>query len=191
MAGTPRVFVVSGPSGTGKGTLVSRIRDKRPDLGLAVSATTRKPRPGERDGISYYFMTEEKFTQLANENAFVEWDGHFEKRYGTLWSEITPHLQAGNSVIVEIDVNGAFNVKRAIPDAVLIFIAPPSFEELAQRLRLRGSETEEEIAGRLARVDMEMECAPRYDEVVVNDDLDKATAELEALLEKYEADERK
>lgn len=170
--------------------MVSLLRAKRPDLGLTVSATTRKPREGEQDGVSYHFLSEEEFSRLVDEDAFLEWDGHFEKRYGTLWSEVTPCLEDGRSVILEIDVNGGFNVKKAMPESVLIFIAPPSLEVLEQRLRSRGSETEEQIANRLARVSMEMEFSTRYDEVVVNDDLELASRQLEDLIDKYETDER-
>ncbi len=162
------------------------LRERRPDLHLAVSATTRQPRDGEIPNVSYYFMDEDEFMRLADEGAFVEWDGHFEKRYGTLWSEVNSHLEQGQSVLLEIDVNGAFNVQKAIPDAVLIFIAPPSLVSLEERLRARGAETEEQIALRLARVEMEMSNAHKYHEVLVNDDLDVAVDELEALIDKYE-----
>ena len=170
--------------------MVSLVRDRRPDLGLTVSATTRKPRPGEVPDVSYHFLSEDEFSRLVDEDAFLEWDGHFERRYGTLWSEVTPCLESGRSVILEIDVNGGFNVKRAMPDAVLIFIAPPSLEILEERLRMRGSETEEQIAKRLSRVSMEMESSSRYDEVIVNDDLESAVEELAALIDRYETDER-
>jgi len=187
---TARLFVISGPSGAGKGTLVSLLRERRPDLGLTVSATTREPREGEIDGVSYHFMTDEEFTRLAEEGAFLEWDGHFDKRYGTLWSEVTPYLEAGKSVILEIDVNGAFNVKKAVPDAVLILITPPSIKVLEERLRSRGSETEEQIALRLERAAEETELSSRYDEILLNDDLERATDQLEALIDSYETDER-
>lgn len=170
--------------------MVSRVREGRPDLGLTVSATTRKPRPGEIPDVSYHFLSEDEFSQLVEEDAFLEWDGHFDKRYGTLWSEVTPRLDAGCSVILEIDVNGGFNVKKAMPDAVLIFIAPPSLEVLEERLRARGSESDEQIAKRLSRVSMEMESSARYDEVIVNDDLETAVEELSALITRYESDER-
>lgn len=190
MSRTPRLFVISGPSGAGKGTLVSLVRDQLPNLDLTVSATTRAPRENEEDGVSYHFLSKERFAQLAAEGAFLEWDEHFENCYGTLWSEVTSRLEAGHSVILEIDVNGAFNVKAAEPDAVLIFVAPPSIEVLEQRLRARGTEDEEQIAKRLARVEMEMQSSSRYDEVIVNDDLDQAVAELAALIVRYETDER-
>ncbi len=190
MATKARLFVISGPAGTGKGTLVARIRDRRPNLDLSVSATTRKPREGERDGVAYYFLSEDEFTRRVEAGDFLEWDGHFDKRYGTLRSEVDARLEAGHSVILEIDVNGALNVKRVCPDAVLVFIAPPSLEVLEARLRGRGTETEEQIALRLGRVEMEMAKAAQYDEVVVNDDLETAVDELDAIMDKYETDER-
>ena len=190
MATKARLFVISGPAGAGKGTLVARIRDRRPNLDLSVSATTRKPREGERDGVAYYFLSEDEFTRRVEAGDFLEWDGHFDKRYGTLRSEVDARLEAGHSVILEIDVNGALNVKRVRPDAVLVFIAPPSLEVLEARLRGRGTETEEQIALRLGRVEMEMAKAAQYDEVVVNDDLETAVDELDAIMDKYETDER-
>jgi guanylate kinase len=183
-----RLFVVSGPSGVGKGTLVSRVRDRIPNLGLTVSATTRDPRAGEIPDVSYHFITEDEFERLVAEGAFLEWDGHFGSHYGTLWSEVNPHLEQGNSVILEIDVKGAFNVRKALPEAVLIFVAPPSLEELEARLRGRGAENEAQIAQRLERVEMEMGYAPQYDEILVNDDLDQATSALEELIRHYETD---
>ena len=190
MATKARLFVISGPAGAGKGTLVARIRDRRPNLDLSVSATTRKPREGERDGVAYYFLSEDEFTRRVEAGDFLEWDGHFDKRYGTLRSEVDARLEAGHSVILEIDVNGALNVKRVSPDAVLVFIAPPSLEVLEARLRGRGTETEEQIALRLGRGEMEMAKAAQYDEVVVNDDLETAVDELDAIMDKYETDER-
>lgn len=190
MATKARLFVISGPAGAGKGTLVARIRDRRPSLDLSVSATTRKPREGERDGVAYYFLSEDEFTRRVEAGDFLEWDGHFDKRYGTLRSEVDARLEAGHSVILEIDVNGALNVKRVCPDAVLVFIAPPSLEVLEARLRGRGTETEEQIALRLGRVEMEMAKATQYDEVVVNDDLETAVDELDAIMDKYETNER-
>ena len=170
--------------------MVSRVREGRPDLGLTVSATTRKPRPGEGPDVSYHFLSEDEFSRLVEEGAFLEWDGHFERRYGTLWSEVNACLDEGRSVILEIDVNGGFNFKSAMPDAVLIFIAPPSLAILEERLRKRGSETDEQIAKRLSRVSIEMESSSRYDEVIVNDDLESAVDELAALIDRYETDER-
>lgn len=184
-----RLFVVSGPSGVGKGTLVTRARATRPDLGLAVSATTREPRKGEIPDVSYHFITKEQFRQFADQGAFLEWDDHFAAWYGTPWDEVNPVLDEGRSCILEIDVNGGFNVRKAVPDAVLIFIAPPSLEELERRLRGRKSEDEEKIAHRLERAAMEMERSKDYDVVLVNDDLDQATADLLACITNYEMSE--
>lgn len=190
MSRSPRLLVISGPSGVGKGTLVSHVRGDRPDLGLTVSATTREPRSGEIPDVSYHYISNEEFSRLVDEGAFVEWAGHFDNRYGTLWSEVLPHLEDGRSVILEIDVQGGFNVRKAYPDAVLIFIAPRSLDELEARLRGRGTEDEEQIALRMEKAKEEMELSSQYDSIVVNGDLDVAVAELEKLIDTYETDER-
>lgn len=182
----PKLFVISGPSGAGKGTLVSRIREQHPALGLTVSATTREPRPGEVDGESYYFLSDDEFARRVDADEFVEWAEVHGHRYGTLVSEVTSNLDAGRSLILEIDVQGAFQVKKRFPDAILIFIMPPSLEVLAERLSARGTETEESLSLRLANAKTEIELAPRYDDVVVNDDLDDATAELLQVIQQHE-----
>ena len=178
--------MISGPSGAGKGTLVSRIREQHPALGLTVSATTREPRPGEVDGESYYFLSDDEFARRVDADEFVEWAEVHGHRYGTLVSEVTSNLDAGRSLILEIDVQGAFQVKKRFPDAILIFIMPPSLEILAERLSARGTETEESLSLRLANAKAEIELAPRYDDVVVNDDLDDATAELLQVIQQHE-----
>lgn len=190
MSRIPRLFVISGPSGVGKGTLVSQVRERRPELGLTVSATTRAPRPGEIENVSYYYLSEDEFSRLVSEDAFLEHAGNYGNRYGTLWSEVRPSLEEGRSVILEIDVQGAINVRNVFPDAVLLFIAPPSLEELEKRLRSRGTESEEQVLKRLARAKDELELASLYDEVIVNDDLELAVDKLDALIESYETDER-
>ena len=178
--------MISGPSGAGKGTLVSRIREQHPALGLTVSATTREPRPGEVDGESYYFLSDDEFARRVDADEFVEWAEVHGHRYGTLVSEVTSNLDAGRSLILEIDVQGAFQVKKRFPDAILIFIMPPSLEVLAERLSARGTETEESLSLRLANAKAEIELAPRYDDVVINDDLDDATAELLQVIQQHE-----
>jgi guanylate kinase len=183
---TPRLFVVSGPSGVGKGTLVSRVRGQRPDLGLTVSATTRQPRPGEVDGTSYYFLSVEDFEQRVAAGEFLEWANVFGNRYGTLRSEVDRNLDAGKSVILEIDVQGALNVRKLMPEAVLVFIEPPSFEALESRLRGRGTEEEEVVQVRLKTAKEELELAPSYDERIVNDDLQEATSEFLRMLDSHE-----
>ena len=185
-ARTPKLFVVSGPSGAGKGTLVAQVRTQRPDLGLTVSATTRQPRPGEIDGVSYHFLTVEDFDARVQAGEFLEWANVHGNRYGTLVSEVTRNLEAGHSVILEIDVQGALNVRKVYPEAVLVFIEPPSMEVLEQRLRGRGTEDEASVKLRLADAAQEMELASAYDERIVNDELDAAVARLAAVLESHE-----
>lgn len=186
MSRAAKLFVVSGPSGVGKGTLVSLVREQRPDLGLTVSATTRQPRPGEVDGVSYHFLTNDDFDRRVEAGEFLEWANVHGNRYGTLASEVDRNLSAGKSVILEIDVQGALNVRKVFPDAVLVFIEPPSMEVLEQRLRGRETESEESLHLRLADAAGELELAPRYDERIVNDDLERATSELLRVLESHE-----
>lgn len=182
----PKLFVISGPSGAGKGTLVARVRTLRPDLGLTVSATTRQPRPGEVDGVSYYFLTPEDFQRRVDAGDFVEWAHVHGNCYGTLVSEVTRLLDAGSSLVLEIDVQGALQVKERFPDAVLIFIKPPSLEVLRERLQGRGTEDAQSVATRMANARRELELAPRYDEVLVNDELERAVAELNDIISAHE-----
>ena len=181
-----KLFVISGPSGAGKGTLVARVREQRSNLGLTVSATTRKPREGEVEGVNYYFLTRDEFERRVEAGAFVEWAEVHGNCYGTLVSEVESKLASDNSLILEIDVQGALQVKKRFPDAVLVFIKPPSLEILRERLVGRGSETPESLELRLADAQGELELADRYDDVVVNDDLDRATEELVRVLDKHE-----
>ena len=181
-----KLFVISGPSGAGKGTLVARVRERLPELGLTVSATTRKPRVGEVDGVNYYFLSEEEFSAKVERGEFVEWTQVHDHRYGTLVSEVKSKLADGHSLILEIDVQGALMVKKRFPDAVLVFIEPPSLTVLEQRLVGRGTESEESIALRLANARHELELADSYDVRLVNDDLDAATDELASILSTYE-----
>lgn len=186
MGSRPRLFVVSGPSGVGKGTLVARVRELRPDLGLTVSATTRKPRPGELDGVSYHFLTDEDFSARVERGEFLEWAQVHDHRYGTLRSEVDRLLERGQSVVLEIDVQGGANVKRVYPDAVGIFIEPPSWEVLEARLRGRGTEDEDTLRLRLEDARRELALAPTYDVRIVNDDLDTAVRQLADTLARYE-----
>ncbi len=181
-----KLFVISGPSGAGKGTLVSRIRSLRPDLALTISATTRKPRVGEVDGKDYFFLTSELFDELVKQNGFVEWAQVHNNKYGTLKSEVEKKLSAGHSLILEIDPQGAFQVKQNIHDAVLIFITPPSEEVLRQRLIGRGTESEEELQVRLANMPKELEASKHYDVIIENNELDQAVDTLLNILESYE-----
>lgn len=184
--GTSKLFVVSGPSGAGKGTLVALVRKQLPGLGLTVSATTRSPREGEIDGVSYYFLTPDEFERRVEAGEFIEWAHVHGHCYGTLASEVERNLVQGSSLILEIDVQGALQVRERMPEAVLIFIKPPSLEVLAERLRKRGTETEASLELRLSNAKAELALADRYDEIVVNDDLDEAVAQLAGIIEAYE-----
>lgn len=187
MPRTPRLFVISGPSGAGKGTLVELIRSERPDLGLTVSAATRPPRPGEIDGVSYHFMTQSEYDARVAAGEFLEHANVHGNCYGTLKSEVQKNLDVGRSVILEIDIQGGLNIRKVFPDVVLIFIEPPSMEELEKRLRGRATEDEASLELRLADATAEIDLARKeYDEVVVNDDLDRACAELLRILDVYE-----
>ena len=169
--GKGKLFVISGASGVGKSTVLSAVMAQRSDLLFSVSATTRKIRPGEVDGQSYYFITKEAFEDMIAKGEFLEYDAHMDNWYGTPRGQLEEKLQRGN-VILDIEPNGAFAVKKARPDATLIFIAPPSAEELERRLRSRGDTDEEQIKLRTARVAWEMEQSKKYDHIVINDQVE-------------------
>lgn len=172
-----KLFVISGASGVGKSTVLEKVMAQREDLSFSVSATTRSPRPGEVDGQSYYFVTHDCFRQMIRDNAFLEYDAHMDNYYGTPKAQLEEKLKTG-SVILDIEPNGAFNVRRERPDAVLIFIAPPSVEELERRLRGRGDTSEEQIRLRQERVQWEMEQSKQYDYVVFNDRVEACADEI-------------
>jgi len=188
VARSARLFVVSGPSGVGKGTLVARLRERRPGLGLTVSATTRPPRAGETDGVSYHFLDDAEFARRVENGEFLEWARVHGHRYGTLRSEAERLMARGVSVVLEIDVQGGLNVRTVYPEVVLVFIEPPSMGELERRLRGRGTEDESSIELRLANASHEMDLASLYDVRIVNDDLERATEELAATIDLYEMD---
>lgn len=165
--------------------MIARVRESRPDLALSVSATTRAPRPGEVDGISYHFLTDAQFDELVAQGGFLEWAHVHTNRYGTPRMHVEQVLER-QSLILEIDPQGAFNVRAAMPDAVLVFIAPPSLEVLRARLAGRGTEDEASLAKRLADVQSFMDASKRYDEVVVNDDLDETVARVLGIIDRYE-----
>lgn len=176
------LMAVSGPAGVGKGTIVKTIIAKRDDVVESVSCTTRKPRAGEIDGKHYFFISKEEFLRRIEEKDFLEYDEHFGNYYGTPRSFVEETLKT-KSVILEIDVVGSLNVKKEFPELVLVMIAPPSVEELKRRLIGRGSEDEESLKTRLARLDYELAQRDKYDYYIVNDDLDTAIAEVEAILD--------
>ena len=166
-----KLFIISGASGVGKSTVLSRVMAQRDDLRFSVSATTRAPRPGEVDGVAYYFITEDRFEQMIREDAFLEYDRHAKASYGTPSAQLEEKLLDSN-VILDIEPNGAFAVRAKRPDATLIFIMPPSVEELEKRLRGRGDTSEDQINVRMERAKWEMEQRFQYDYVVVNDRVD-------------------
>jgi guanylate kinase len=174
----PRVFVITGPSGVGKGTLIRTLREREPELELSVSATTRDPRPGERDGVDYHFMTDERFDQCAAADAFVEHAAYSGRRYGTLRGELERRTADGRPVVLEIEVQGARQVRESMPEAVQIFIAPPSEEALRARLVGRGDTKPEDMEARLETAREELAARDEFAHVVVNDRLEDAVEEL-------------
>lgn len=172
------LYVISGPSGVGKGTLVSKLLDMRDDVVLSISATTRSPRPGEVDGKNYFFLTKEKFKDLIDADGFIEWAEYAGNFYGTPLDFVEEQLSAGTNVILEIEVQGAFQVKEKLPDATLIFIEPPCMDELERRIIGRGTESEDVIESRMRTARVEMERKMEYDIAVMNDDVDSAVARL-------------
>ena len=180
-----KLMVLSGPSGVGKGTIVKRVLERRGNCALSVSCTTRAPREGEKDGESYFFLTRERFENMIAENGFLEYSEHFSNYYGTPRFFVEQKLKEGD-VILEIEVDGALNVKKAYKEAILVMIAPPDRQTLVSRLRGRGTESEEVIAKRLERADYELSKAPLYDYTIINDDLDKAVGEVVQILEQGE-----
>ncbi len=177
---TGNLFVISGPSGAGKGTLVARLLEEVPDTWVSVSATTRRPRPGEEEGISYYFLDREDFLALADEGGFLEWAEYAGNCYGTPLASVQREMAAGRQVILEIEVQGALQVREKMPEAHLVFIEPPSLEELERRLRGRGTEADDVVRKRMETALVELSHKMEYDIRLVNDDLDEAVAQLVA-----------
>jgi guanylate kinase len=174
--------VITGPSGVGKGTLIRRLRERIGGLALSISATTRAPREGERGGVDYHFLSRDEFARRADSNEFLEHAAYSGNRYGTLRSEVERHLADDRSVLLEIEVQGARQVRAAMPEAVLVFIAPPSAEALRERLVRRGTDNPEAIEDRLRTAELELDAQQEFKHVVVNDDLERATAELESIV---------
>lgn len=178
-----RLTVLAGPTAVGKGTIVTELRRRHPDLFVSVSATTRSPRPGEVDGVHYLFVSEEDFDRLVAEDRMLEWAlVHGRHRYGTPRGPVEAELAAGRPALLEIDLDGARQVRRSMPQAYLVFVAPPTWEELVSRLVGRGTEDEAERARRLDTARTEMVAADEFDHVIVNDTVARATDELEGLL---------
>ena len=178
------LLVISGPSGVGKGTLVNALMERNQKIKMSVSATTRAPRPGEIEGVHYFFKTEEEFKAMVDRGEFLEYIHVFgSKYYGTPRSFVEQQLASGYDVILEIDVQGAMKVKQAFPDAVLMFITAPSMSEIKSRLIGRGTETMEQVEKRFATAFEEIKMIPQYDYVIINDVIDVAVHHMEAILE--------
>lgn len=176
------LFVISGPSGVGKGTLREKLFKNVPNLNYSISVTTRRPRKNEEDGVDYFFVNEETFKEYIRENKFAEWALVHGDYKGTLLSTIEKNLQQGKDLVLEIDVQGAINLKEKFPEGVFIFIAPPSWEQLENRLRGRNTEKEEDLKKRLADAHKEMQQIKHYDYLVINNYLPEALKELEAII---------
>jgi guanylate kinase len=166
------LLVISGFSGAGKGTVVNRLMEKYDEYALSISMTSRSPRPGEQDGVNYFFVSREKFEKTIAENGFLEYAEYCGNYYGTPKEFVNKQLEAGKNVILEIEIQGATNIKKVFPESLLIFITPPSAEELEKRLKGRGTETDEVIAKRLRRAYEESDGMDTYDYIIVNDDLE-------------------
>lgn len=185
-----KLFVISGPSGVGKGTLLARVFKAIPDLVYSISCTTRTARPGERDDVDYRFISDDEFQKRIADDEFLEWAQVHGHCYGTLTADVESALDKGKDIILEIDVQGAAQVKKKLPDAVTVFILPPSVEVLEQRLRGRNTESEQSLQLRLRDARMELECRTDFDYLVVNDDLDRAAAELESVIRRLRSVEK-
>ncbi|HEX5610474.1 MAG TPA: guanylate kinase [Solirubrobacterales bacterium] len=177
-----KVFVITGPSGVGKGTLIKQLLPRVPGLELSTSATTRQPRPGEQDGREYHFLSPEEFERRVEEKDFLEFAAYSGNHYGTLRSEVERRLEAGHSVVLEIEVQGAQQVRAAKPDSIQIFIVPPNPAVLRERLAGRGTDSAEAIDKRLETAEIELASQGDFDHLIVNDDLETAAGELEQIV---------
>ena len=188
-----KLLVLSGPSGVGKGTVLGELMKRRTDMCFSVSATTRSPREGEVDGVNYFFVSKERFEEMIQNNELLEYAQFVSNSYGTPRAYVEQQLEKGMNVILDIEVQGARNIVNMIPDAVSVYVIPPSYEELERRLRGRGTETEEQIQGRLQTAIEEAKAADFYRYIVVNDNLEEAVNELDAIMtaEKIGYDNRK
>ena len=177
------LIVITGPSGVGKGTLVRKLLEENKNLWLSISATTRLPREGEKDGREYFFLNKKQFKDLVNEKGFIEWAEFAGNFYGTPKNEVQNRLSIGKKVLLEIELEGARQVRKTFPEGFQIFIAPPSFSELENRIKGRGTESSDAIANRLKRAKKELKAQNEFDAVVINDNLDNAFLEIKNIIE--------
>ena len=177
------LILISGPSGTGKGTVCDLLRKNHPEISYSISATTRQPRPGEQDGVNYYFYDKEKFRQMIDAGELLEWAEVYGNYYGTPKQKVLDRLNAGEDILLEIDTQGALNVMKAVPEGLFIFLLPPSLEELANRLKGRGTETEDSLQRRLGAAVDEIKIAHNYRYVVVNDKVEAAEKAIAGIIE--------
>ena len=177
-----KLIVIAGPSGVGKGTLVNMLLSRHSQLKLSISATTRQPRPGEKDGVNYFFLSKKDFETAILGNELLEWAEYAGNYYGTPKAQVVEQINLGNYIILEIEVEGARSIANIFPDAQLIFILPPSIEELEQRIRSRGTNSEESIAKRLEIAKKEIAASSEFDCQIVNDDLETALSKLETAI---------
>ncbi|MBV6444091.1 MAG: guanylate kinase [Ignavibacteriales bacterium] len=179
-----RIFVISAPSGTGKTTIIKKIKEIKPAIRFSISATTRAPRGIEVPDKDYYFISREEFQEKIAKDEFVEWEEVFGNLYGTLKSELITTISRGEDIFLEVDVKGALKIKGQFPEAILIFLMPPSFEELITRLRGRSTESPEQLERRISRAEMEISQKDKFDYTVVNNDLSQCVNEVLELIEK-------
>ena len=188
--GKPIIIVISGPSGAGKSTVVKRLLETSPFIVSSISLTTRRPRESEIDGKDYFFVSEEEFIRKREAGEFLEWAVVHGNLYGTLTSFIDEELGGGSDLLLEIDVQGGLSVKEKRPEALMVFLMPPSWEELEKRLRGRGTDSEEVIVERLRNAGSEMEYADRYDNRVINDSVERCVSEIAGIIESRRTDRR-
>ena len=177
-----KLYVISAPSGAGKTTINRRLLEKRLDLSYSISYTTRTPRPGEQDGRDYFFVTPDQFSTMIQDGAFLEWAEVFDHYYGTGRAWVEKKLSEGRDILADVDIEGARQIKANFPEAVLLFIVPPSLAELRRRLMARHTETEEQLHERLNRASLEIKTSNRYDYLIINDDLELAVDDLVSIM---------
>ncbi|HMU42955.1 MAG TPA: guanylate kinase [Ignavibacteriaceae bacterium] len=177
-----KIIVIAAPSGAGKTTLVRSALAEFPQIVFSISATTRKKRANEKDGIDYFFITEEEFLNKIEKKQFVEWEKFYDYYYGTYKYFIDDNINSGKNILLEIDVKGALSIKKIYPEAYLIYIAPPSKEELINRLKKRQTETDQDLKKRIERIELELSMKDKFDYILINNELNKATSEMKILI---------